>query len=265
MPFKKHPAFKSPKNEEVKIWRYTDLGKFLHLIISQSLYFSRIDLLSKDDPYEGLYTKRLVDLCNLKYSDLSEERRIGYGMSNEIQFNSIIELYKKTLTDSKNLRDSFFVNCWHINDFESMAMWKLYSHYNQGIAIQSSYSKLIKSMESNSKFDVHIGIIEYIDYEKGFIPDENVLSPIMYKRKSFKHEEELRAVIWIPENSSIWKNKNKLIINDIALKLCLPELIENIYVSPDSPNYIIEIIESILSKYQIEINVMKSKLNDPLY
>jgi len=34
------------------------------------------------------------------------------------------------------------INCWHMNDHESAAMWKLYLKSDEGIAIQSTYRKL---------------------------------------------------------------------------------------------------------------------------
>ena len=53
-------------------------------------------------------------------------------------------------------RDCTAVNCWHINEHESAAMWDLYLKSNEGIAIQSTYQKLaIRSrMTMTSTLDV---------------------------------------------------------------------------------------------------------------
>ena len=54
--YKKHEAFKTPENENVKIWRYMDFTKFLSILINKELYFRRSDML-KDDPFEGSLTQ----------------------------------------------------------------------------------------------------------------------------------------------------------------------------------------------------------------
>ena len=36
---------------------------------------------------------------------------------------------------------STLVNCWHQNEFESEAMWRLYSENNKGIAIQTTLQR----------------------------------------------------------------------------------------------------------------------------
>ena len=54
------------------------------------------------------------------------------------------------------------VNCWHENEHESAAMWKLYIKSVEGIAIQSTYSKLKKSFINDEI--IFIGKVKYIDY-----------------------------------------------------------------------------------------------------
>ena len=56
----------------------------------------------------------------------------------------------------KNQKLEMAINCWHMNDFESEAMWKLYLKSNEGIAIQSTYQRLIDSL-SNTDLSIHIG------------------------------------------------------------------------------------------------------------
>ena len=38
-----HPDFEQPKDESTKVWRYMDISKFLSLLETSSLYFTRSD------------------------------------------------------------------------------------------------------------------------------------------------------------------------------------------------------------------------------
>ena len=49
--YKEHPTFIQPENEGIKVWRYMDFTKFVLLIDSRRLYFTRADKF--DDPFEG--------------------------------------------------------------------------------------------------------------------------------------------------------------------------------------------------------------------
>jgi hypothetical protein len=59
--FEDHPAFECPGGD-TKIWRYMDLARFLSILESRSLYFSRADNLG--DPYEYAIPKRHFEFWN---------------------------------------------------------------------------------------------------------------------------------------------------------------------------------------------------------
>lgn len=55
---------------------------------------------------------------------------------------------------NKNLeiyRNKAFANCWHINSHENSNMWENYVlvHGNEGIAIQTNFSNLVESFETD--------------------------------------------------------------------------------------------------------------------
>jgi hypothetical protein len=91
------------------------------------------------------------------------------------------------------------LNSWHINEYESAAMWKLYLESDEGIAIQSTLGRLNKSLK-DTKETIFIGKIKYIDYEKESIPESNQYYPFLYKRKSFEYEKELRLFLKTPSH-----------------------------------------------------------------
>jgi hypothetical protein len=82
-------------------------------------------------------------------------------------------------------------------------MWSQYLRTQEGIAIRSYYKRLGESFARYQDFEIYMGMVKYIDYESDTIPWGNMLAPTMYKRKSFEHERELRAVIWTLEHGKI--------------------------------------------------------------
>jgi hypothetical protein len=54
------------------------------------------------------------------------------------------------------MRVHTYLNCWHLNDYESAAMWDIYQRNNDAIAIQSTYTKLCNSLIQKEP-DVFVG------------------------------------------------------------------------------------------------------------
>jgi hypothetical protein len=181
--YKKHTSFKEPINKNVKIWRYLDFTKFISMLDKKTLFFNRSDKFS--DRFEGKYTNRqLREFSKLFVGD--EE-----GTS-EIEKENINCSLRNTFSTSYP-RELVHINSWHENDFESAAMWELYLKSDEGIAIQSTFKKLTVSFPKEKKAEVYIGKVKYIDYQSENIPDD-AFATYLYKRKSFEHEHEIRAL-----------------------------------------------------------------------
>lgn len=238
------PIFKQPDNENIKVWRYMDFTKFVSFIESKHLYFARADKF--EDPFEGSWPKLNVD-ARQYYYDLSPEERKNY-----------IEIMGKM---SKNHPKNIFINCWHKNEHESAAMWKLYLKSDEGIVIQSTYQKLRESFIDNEI--INLGIVEYIDYETERIDDDDMLSSFVRKRKSFEHEQEVRALVskW----SAFEKGPNfdiETIAHGIPIKVDMEKLIENIYLAPNTPDWFSALVQEIVKRYDYTFNVVSSKLDE---
>ena len=191
--FEEHPTFVAPENHRGKIWRYMDFTKFVSLLDKQALFFARLDKL--DDPFEGSCPRMNVearpaqieswlggnpeghDGCNVREKAAAVSR--GFSFWYQVQ------------------RRWIGVNCWHLGERESAAMWRLYLKSNEGIAVQSTYCRLRDALARASE-TVWIGRVRYLDYDEEMIWESNGLAPIVCKRRSFQHEKELRAVIWHP-------------------------------------------------------------------
>jgi len=242
---KGHPCFQPPADKNIKIWRYMDFTKYVSLLSSKSLFFSRSDLF--DDPYEGATSHANIMLRPDVYKDSSIPEH-AFGLMSKF---------------AEWVRQWTFVNCWHMNEHESAAMWKLYAQTNEAVAIQSTYQRLLNCLPEN----IFVGVVHYIDYETQWLPEGNTMWPFVHKRKSFEHERELRALIQdLPSNEKGIQTgmPNPESCREVSIE---PEsLIEVVHVSPDSPKWFSELVKNITIKYSFGFEVRHSLLaKTPVY
>lgn len=176
--FKNHNCFLSPKNVDVNIWRYFDFAKYVSLLDRKALYFYRADLLA--DLFEG----------SIPLEDIKNRDKIYTKMEVELPTKNRM-LLKDIPT---RIRKHTYISSWHMNKYESVAMWSIYSLNEYGIAIRTTYKRLCDSFK-NFDEDVYVGRVLYIDYEQDTIPENNALWPYLFKRKSYEYESEIRAVL----------------------------------------------------------------------
>jgi hypothetical protein len=103
------------------------------------------------------------------------------------------------------------VSCWHENETESVAMWKLYVSGREGVAIKTTVSSLIQLLSVGR--ELKLGRVVYRDINDfEYSPDifvfedgqrtgsTDILSIerniIFRKNKGYAHEQEVRAVIY---------------------------------------------------------------------
>jgi hypothetical protein len=258
-----HPVFVPPADPDASIWRYHDLAKLLSLFDRSALYFPRLDKL--DDPFEGYFTKAALAFEKTRFEDLPLELRKQIPEEKALQ--NVVAAQRAVREFAKMQREVTFVNSWYCSPHESAAMWSLYLKTQEGIAVRSTYGRLIESLKKYSDFNLHVGMVNYIDYEVDNIPFGNCLSPIMHKRKSFEHERELRAVIWTMEHGkNDFGDRNKF-KGELGLyvPVDIPALVERVYVAPTAPSWVRELIESLLKRFGYPISVVQSKLSEPVF
>ncbi len=261
--YKEHPVFGKPKNENAKIWRYMDFTKFASLLDKQALFFCRADKLG--DPFEGSYTKVDIERRSAMY-----KKRLD-SLPTQLQpFRDVFEREPKNWSEFlKKLRENVYINCWHKSDYQSAAMWRLYLKSNEGIAIQSTFNRLRQCFKEKTP-DIHIGIVHYRDYKNDTISGQNLFDPYLDKRKSFEHEQELRAVIihfnfrQTPEGPLDISQPAFEYGMNVSTDLDL--LINKIYLAPTSPEWQFDLVKSITNKYGLANKVFKSDLDsEPLF
>lgn len=240
-------------NPDVQIWRYINLPKFLDLIQTGTLYFSRADFLRKIDKFEGSYSTNYSKRINQFISEGEIELPENYPISKDTYLT--VEKKMENYIETVGIKETY-INCWHISDFENFAMWKIYSDAF-GVSIESTYNKMCDSFIDkwgpyNEGSEIHIGKVFYIDRNRSMIPQGNGFWPFMCKGKEFEYENELRCVIWDHGNG---KNEN------IKVKVDLDKLIQKIHISPFAGGWFKRSIESLCEKYRIDpLKINQSQL-----
>lgn len=245
--YKEHPLFISPQNPAAKIWRYQDLPKLVSLLDRRALFFPQAAYLG--DPFEGSLS------------------RANIGMRPQVYGDRASMISERVTPYFRNMTKHTYISCWHLNDCESAALWSIYGKVAESVAVQSTFERLVRSIGGDDH-DVFIGQVNYVDYDTTWIPEGNALSPFLHKRRSFEYEKELRAVIQsAPLNAEGQLNVfGPGISPGIEVPVNLDGLVEAIYVSPQAPPWVANVVRSIVSKYGINSEVVQSRLaEDPVY
>lgn len=266
MPYVEHRAFGKPVDEHAKVWRYMDLAKFISLLDSQGVYFTRIDRFQ--DKFEGAITRPMFG------------HSYGTTFGDPPPPDSWIdpeEGKKVQISDMAFMRKTSFASCWNQSDYESEALWNLYASRNAGIAIQSTFARLCKSFR-DAEDRVLVGTITYMDYELGQFEHSSIYAPLLHKRVSFEHEHEIRAVVWRAPTINARLHPGALEISEANMDEIMNEpiesgfivpcnletLVENVYVSPLAGDWFAAVVQSVLDKYGLARTVVHSSLNaDP--
>jgi hypothetical protein len=248
-----HTAFQQPPDKNISIWRYMNLSNFVWMLQNEGLYFCRCDLLG--DPYEGHYTQPVA---------ASEADFVGTMLAIP-EFNRIPDAeeiardhFKVQLLDlPKKLKSEFFVSCWHMNDEESQAMWKLYTSHNESICVRSTYQTLADALPA----ECMLGQVKYIDYRRDRFDTGNALNYIVHKRKSFEHEREARSVVWKRDGATL--PFESVGAEGLVVPVNIGELVKEIFVSPGSKPMLREIVEKLATKYGLTVPVKQSAVDNP--
>lgn len=134
-------------------------------------------------------------------------------------------------------------------------MWKIYLNNEQGVAIQTSFNKL-KNSFNNCNEEIQIGKIIYDDNPR----ITTRFLTCFYKRKSFEFEKELRVGF---EKYPIDKADETNVVSPLQKKgyyICINvnNLIEQVIVSPTASSWFYELVQSIVTKYNLPKSIVKS-------
>ncbi|MDR6846577.1 hypothetical protein [Flavobacterium granuli] len=227
-----NPNIKLPQDSDTIVWKYLDLSKFLDLLLSRKLFMSRSDKF--EDQYEGTFS--------------------------EPTFEEI----KKLSTDNpdflnyyKTHREKVAISSWHINEYESFAMWQIFTQNSEGLAIQSTVKRLQDALLPEKNYKQYIGEVNYIDYKKEYIPFDDLFFPFLFKRKSFQYEREVRIITDVTESN--------IKLNDgLKISVDITQLIEKIYIHPKSENWYKNLVIQLVKQLGFDFEIEKSDLESDI-
>lgn len=209
---------------ERPVWRYLDFAKFVDLLQTSELHFTRVDHLQ--DPFEHALSRARA--CK-------DKRQFGLRVE--------------------------YVNCWFQSQFESAAMWSIYA--TAGIAVRSGVDRLTRALPEVSQrmqgFEIgelSFGSIEYLEEDEiaAQLRDPNRRDGLTFaKRKSFSHEQELRLLIGI-------KCKLRDSPPSLRLKVNLQSLIDAVHISPTAPKWMGQVVQREIRNYGLDIDPIQSSL-----
>lgn len=266
MMFKTHVAFTPPGEDESKLWRYMGFAKFVSMLSKNALYFTSLEKLSAQDPFEGMLPDTFFECRSWKTVDDVPEHERWRLTLHPMNGKTLLQMAQSSMEEFARLvqhsRKTLYVNCWHMNNHESAAMWSIYASRGSGIAVTTNYEMLQNSLTSDKV--LFGGKITYSDYaadSRDFL--NNLLSPALQKRRSFEFEKEFRAVFWDDSGGNIKLNElpNVTGHDGIEFSCDLSTLIDGIYVSPKSERWFLDAVQSVVSKYGLNKEVKRSTLD----
>ncbi|MFV5692296.1 hypothetical protein ACM55K_09760 [Flavobacterium sp. LT1R49] len=227
-----NPNIKLPEDSNTIVWKYLDLSKFLDLLMSQKLFMSRSDKF--EDQYEGTFSEPTFE----------EIKKLSIDNPEFLNFY-------------KTHREKVAISSWHINEYESFAMWQIFTQNSEGLAIQSTIGRLQKALHPETNFNQYIGEVNYIDYKKEYIPFDDMFFPFLFKRKSFQYEREVRIISDVEDNT--------IKINDgLKINVDINELIEKIYIHPKSENWYKNLVIQLVKQLGFNFTIEKSDLESDI-
>ncbi len=158
------------------------------------------------------------------------------------------------------------VNCWHQNDAESAAMWRLYLPAGKGVAVRSTVGALMSALrEFRLKPEygaetVHVGRVRYIDYRNAGMPEGSMLGRFFYKRMSYAYENEVRAVLSlrIAEEYGVQAPEK-----GVFVEVDTVTLVHEIRVAPRLDDTLFDEVRGVVKKAGLDVRVGRSEMDDP--
>jgi hypothetical protein len=240
-------------SEDAVLWRYMDFSKYVSLISSKSIFLSSSDRF--EDPFEGAKgVKENQDKWNSFY--LSFFRRaikhppecVICDLTPQDIKKQALDLLDGMALSAQKERQSTFISCWHENNLESEAMWKLYSsNVHNAIAIKTTVKQLRSSIDQVESLT--IGKVKYLDLRTEFA---GINEAYLIKRKFFEHEQEVRLIKRDYSQSGSY---------GVKASCNVEKLIQKVYVSPYAPPWFFDVVRDVNKAYGLSVDVISSELN----
>jgi hypothetical protein len=159
-----------------QLWRYLTVERFVWVAERARIYFAAATQFL--DAFEGAVAVQAPDFpTDPRYESMDPMQRA---------FRELKRLTK--------------LNCWHRAEYESDAMWKLYSGESKGVAICSTPDRMRVAFQpfrlapDYGVEDLWAGPVRYVDLLRVRLGVE-MLERFFYKHRAFEWEREFRVAI----------------------------------------------------------------------
>ena len=219
-------------NENHSIWKYLSFENFLKLVEKKELFFPSCDV--DKGYYEGYFSpldrQYLIDAFS--QDNFSEPEK------------SVDDVIKKF----NEYKKWTYIDCWHINEDENFAMWRIFGKDQYGICLNTTKVKL-ESVYSDfiDEYGLNLYRIKYFKKDEECISFFNTKYAYLRKPYFFVDEKELRGIIQFSEQHSRWQ-KEKFPRNvSIPIK-DFNTFIDKIIISPNASEEFFNLIRYYVSE-----------------
>ena len=249
------------------VYRYLTFTKFISLLTYNALWFSKLNVLQKQDAFEG------------KIPLVTDVRMKKEHQEEKVFFNSP-ELHRQI--DEWNLRNEedgaelIAANCWYQSNEESKAMWEKYVGTGEGLAIKSTIKKLSENIYVETQYSV-LGKVQYVDmnnHNMSSYKAHQAIERAFLKDESLKNENEIRIATMsfktpncinmtgerFSQEDYSGKNMNNFENPGLYVVINIDELIEEIVLAPDAPKWFEHLVRRIVVLSKLKCNVVNSKI-----
>ncbi len=239
--FQDHDYCELPHDQTI-IWRYMDFERFVNLLETGSLFFSRVDNLG--DQHEGKVPKETIEAWRARIQTGQYTEGTLEDLDRHINF-----------LHNENRRISM-VNCWSICMEENFALWKIYSKNNLGVAIRTLVGNFKRCFDPAPE-KINIGTVNYTKRDNKDLRISNTLFPIFNKIEFYHYETELRAYTQeYDEGYTPRYDKGK------HVRVDLKTLITDVRLAPGASNKHYKEISELLATHGIDAKILHSSIVD---
>jgi hypothetical protein len=252
VPINQHPQLITPPDTTV-LWRYMDFARFVQMLETQSLWFSRMDQL--DDPLEACFTDAEIEYLRSQAPPPGNPGR---------------SMHETFVGMSHFMRVTTYLNCWRAGAKESLAMWDLYGKGSGIVAVKTTVEQLRNELNSIDT-RMFLGQVRYVDWNSA--PwDNNSLVMCARKDSCYEHESEVRAIIWedstlsstalFPQEETVMKPFDQRTVIDppfgINIPINLSRMITEVVIGPRERPWIFGLVTNVLTRYNFHVPIVVS-------
>lgn len=249
--------YSSPNDKRPQVssslWRYMSLSKLIQMLESRSIWFTRVDQLIRDDPFEGSIPYRFAPPA---MTEEQQKKDALYEQRHRLTVGAVNQMRTTRLAMHRVERVRTYVSCWHASKSDSDAMWRLYGAEKDGsVCVQTTAARAFDQLPHW----VMIGRVSYKSYDTDVFPTDNSFSSFFHKRACFSHENEVRLLAnplsvpmdspWNPEAVGIPVGFDP---DSFLLRIC---------VSPTSPEWFLHTVTAVVRKFDISVPVERAPMS----